>query len=326
MTIAGGVAIALGIISAVQAVPMGRSKTISTIDFLQGYSKRTPTWPPGLRGTGAIKRVILDVGANNGDHYTLQGYLAGHTVVSFEASPVVQTKFKALMKANDVQTTVVHVQSPENSLEASASSQLEISIARTQKQPHVYLVPVALSNTTGHASFHESPCQNKNKCGKANHLTTGGLAKGKTTVPVYRLDDIRLPVDKKRVWLLKIDVEGFENEVLHGARNLLTTNRIPYISVEFSPNGRKGTQWGENLLETLHGYGYSCHHMRGFGRCFDASARSPSIRCNFPFDTELLANAPSFKEYTKVFEIHDGEENKSQAMADLICSHKSIPH
>lgn len=78
------------------------------------------------------------------------------------------------------------------------------------------------------------------------------------SVAVEKLDDL-FPTESFA--LLKIDVEGFEMEVLDGAHDLLQTRRIRHIIYEDHRSG------GSGLSEKLTGYGYSLfaigHSVRG---------------------------------------------------------------
>lgn len=73
---------------------------------------------------------------------------------------------------------------------------------------------------------------------------------GKTQdkVKMEKLDDLRL----NNVSMIKIDVEGFEMEVIEGARDTIVRNR-PVMLVEIFNNAAKGEK-----IATLEGLGYRC--------------------------------------------------------------------
>eukprot|EP00177_Eucheuma_denticulatum_P007766 GFKZ01014126.1.p1 GENE.GFKZ01014126.1~~GFKZ01014126.1.p1 ORF type:complete len:384 (-),score=42.07 GFKZ01014126.1:184-1335(-) len=298
-------------------------KRVYTTNALAGFKKDKPSlWPPGFGGRGADGRYILDVGANNGDSYTLEGFKKGHNVFSFEPSPRVTSLFRQVMKKNHVDVALIKLQEGHQKGGFKAKK-LTIPFGNRMVNPKVYLLPLALSNGTGEGRFHESPCPNLAKCGKLNHLARG-YNRHDVKVQKFRLDDITLPVNARKIWFMKIDVEGHELEVLKGARKTIRASRMPYISLEFSSNGRKGTKWGVELLEELNGLGYVCYHLRGFGKCHDASFRSPSMKCNYPFPTSDVSAAPSFEEYTEVFEVLPGRQKRRRPMSDLMCAHSSV--
>lgn len=313
--------LAFSVVSGKQARHWGRR--VYSTDILDGFAKGKPSlWPPGHGGEGAAERIILDVGANNGDQYTLHGFQKGHMVFSFEPSPMLGSLFRDVMKKHKVDTAFVKMRIANDTKKYSRRT-VTIPYGNKAIKPKVYYIPVALSNQTGAASLHQSPCADLSKCGKSNRLVMDHK-KGSVRVPVFRFDDVILPVDKKNIWFMKIDVEGHELQVLQGARDLLKNVQVPYIALEMSSNGRKGIDWGVGLLDELHYQGYVCHHLRGFGRCHDSTLKSPSLKCNYPFSLTNKKNAPTFEEYVEVFQVKNGHEKKKRALADLMCVHKRI--
>lgn len=300
---------------------VGSERRVLSTNSLNGFRKDFPSiWPPGLGGQDAGERAILDIGANNGDTYTLPGYQQGHTVFAFEPSPMVNTLFRGVMRKNNVSVALVKMRKNEFDKSTLPAPVRKVKIpSGSSRRPKVYLLPIALSNYSGFAKFHESPCRDLEKCGKVNHIITSPAKVSRVSVPTYRLDDLSLPVSKNKVWLFKIDVEGHELEVLQGSRKFLREKQVPYIAVEFSNNGRTGIEWGVDLLEEMHSQGYDCYHLRGFGRCHDSRYKSPSLKCNYPFSTADELKAPTFEEYTQVFAVQTGKENEKRRMADLMC-------
>lgn len=67
-----------------------------------------------------------------------------------------------------------------------------------------------------------------------------------TTVPVHTLDEELKEFDKEKIALVKIDVEGWEKFVLHGAKDFLTKYE-PVLMVEFTENNTEAA--GYNVLE-----------------------------------------------------------------------------
>ncbi|PXF48576.1 hypothetical protein BWQ96_01745 [Gracilariopsis chorda] len=312
-------AIFLSLVIAIAAIPLPfaalRQKRVFTTNVLDGFKKDHPQlFPPGLGSKNASRMVVLDIGANNGDSYTLRAYKEGHTVVAFEPSPMVKDLFKDVMNENRVRLTVVNGSTgvPSKAQGVTASS---LKIGDRNK---VYLIPAALSKKTTILNLHQSPCSDKRKCGKINRLVEDSKSKNIVKVPVYRLDDISFPVDPEKVWFMKIDVEGHELEVLQGARNFIKSAKIPYIGLEFAAHGRAGIQWGVDLLEELHKQQYSCYHLRGFGKCHDREHRSPSLKCNYPFSVNDWKQAPTFEEYAETFEISANRPKKA-SLSDIMC-------
>lgn len=222
----------------------------------------------------------------------------------------------------------------DNNGDASKSN-IKVVIPRDESDhPRVYLLPFALSHQNGQVPFYESACKDDrngtSKCGKTNRIVASNSVRDSgrnptTMVNTFRLDDLELPAPHDSIWFVKIDVEGHEVDVIRGGRNFFKNNKnIQYIAVEFSANGRKGTKWGTELLDEIHNVGFTCFHLRGFGECHDSRHRSPSMRCNYPFEVDGdPASAPNFKQYTKVFEMTDKNINDRPRMSDLMCKRRS---
>lgn len=322
-------------------------RRIYSTNLLPGSKTNNPSlFPPGFGRVDALNKSILDVGAHIGDDYTIHGVTAGHTVIAFEPSPAVLQNFRKYMSQKGIPFSVVNhqhrlaaptrkhtgitneivsmvTQTPirQVSLSDGASGHgIRSENTVTAPQAQLFLIPFALSNVSGLAGFFESNCKTS-RCGKVNRIPVEGVdsVKGNIVVQKYRLDDLTLPIDMKKIWFLKVDVEGHELEVLQGARNLIRRSNLEYIVLEFSPNGRSGVQWGLNLLTELFEQGFTCFHLRGFGKCHNNSIKSPSLKCNFPFPLNNASMAPSFLDYTRVFQISDQAARMKPRMSDLMC-------
>lgn len=331
-------------------------RRVYSTNLLPGCKKDSPSLlPPGFGGKDAINKTILDVGAHIGDDYTIRGVTVGHTVIAFEPSPAVVENFKKYMVQKGMPLSVVNL---DHAVAAAAHARSRLSrdaidgivvrvlIPRTPKQfgdgsnsvesrsggidlsqARAFLMPFALSNETGLTKFFESGCKMPH-CGKVNRIPMHDVdsVTGNIVVPKYKLDDLILPTDTRKIWFLKIDVEGHELEVLQGARDLIRRSGLEYIVLEFSPNGQSGVQWGVDLLNELFEQGFTCFHLRGFGKCHDDTLRSPSLKCNFPFALNNASLAPSFQEYAKVFEIMEEGGRKKPHMADLMCKRRKMEY
>jgi len=69
------------------------------------------------------------------------------------------------------------------------------------------------------------------------------------------LDELLQEANKGKVDVLKIDTDGFEEEVLTGASTVFYSN--PIVFLEFSPNSLRRITVPENVISLLSKYGYS---------------------------------------------------------------------
>jgi FkbM family methyltransferase len=93
----------------------------------------------------------------------------------------------------------------------------------------VETVNKALADAPGRMAFHSHP-----RGAGASHLASDqSLRDGNETVEVSTVDIERAGHALARVDLIKIDVEGFEIDVLEGARDTIAADR-PYIALEFN--------------------------------------------------------------------------------------------
>jgi FkbM family methyltransferase len=148
-----------------------------------------------LRGYLKPGMVVVDAGANIG-YYTLLAASIGCTVHAFEPSPAIFAQLARTIEANGL--TGVHL------IEAGLS---DIDATLRLPVPHEDNHTPSLLDET--ASAHDE-------------------------VKVMRLDDYLESNHIKRVDLLKMDVEGFEPNILRGARRALDEHRIGAVMCEFN--------------------------------------------------------------------------------------------
>lgn len=91
-------------------------------------------------------------------------------------------------------------------------------------------------------------------------------------VPIMRLDDL----DSSKIpTLIKIDVEGFEPEVIAGARSILKNPKVQALIVETNGSGKRYGYNDEDLHKTILGFGFS------------SIAYNPELRKIFSLNNEM---------------------------------------
>ena len=93
----------------------------------------------------------------------------------------------------------------------------------------------AVSNFNGTADFYNRESHGIHSLGAHNK----GKVLSSSKVEVVKLDDFWKENINQQIGLLKIDVEGFEADVLEGSNYLLENNKIDAIIFEFSPRIHK---------------------------------------------------------------------------------------
>lgn len=162
-----------------------------------GYYYFDPT--PGvteLISSCLARGTMVDIGANVGFH-TLTAALFFDRVYAFEPTPETYASLDKNVKMNGFS--------------------------------NVALANVALASSNGSAILH----RDSRNCG-ANSLIEEGICgsdQGTVTVATQRLDDFVAQTGIQRVDFIKIDVEGFEAEVLEGAKETIATHS-PVLFVE----------------------------------------------------------------------------------------------
>jgi len=171
-----------------------------------------------IKNTGSEILTIFDVGANIGQ--SVHKFKAGFPdskIYSFE--PV--TRVFEQLKTNVADMTEVE------------------------------LFPCALGAAKGEATIHLGDHET------THSLIEGDRARGSETVPVDTVDSVCHRLGIERVDLLKIDVEGYDLEVLKGSVGLLEEGRIGFVLVEcgFTPGDERHVLF-DWIRDFLHPFGY----------------------------------------------------------------------
>jgi FkbM family methyltransferase len=143
--------------------------------------------------------VILDVGANIGFYGVLMGRTSRHAnIFCFEPHPVTSSHVREHIAMNGLD--------------------------------NVELVQAAVSDAPGELPLYDHGAGDEGKFS----LREGGASMGTVSVPVLTLDAFVAERELQDVSLIKADVEGFEPEVLRGARETIARD-LPSMCLEIPP-------------------------------------------------------------------------------------------
>lgn len=140
-----------------------------------------------------------------------------------------------------------------------------------------------IGNTNGNLQFHK---YQKSDVGGFNKIDLGNIwtkirsQQQKTTpnefatssyeVPIKKLDDYIEENSIKNINLLKIDTQGFEDEVLKGCKKALQNNCIDYIELELIIKGPyEKTLSFKNIEDLLNPYGYKLYGIKNGNNYYD---------------------------------------------------------
>lgn len=184
-------------------------------------------WYQALQARGLQGKVAFDVGVNYG--YT-SAWISrwAERVYTFEPNP-----------------------------NNAAMIREQLRIRQIQNVEHI---ATAISDHQGEGVLHLKSVDGHHSLGDIGASSTVGTMR----VPVTTLDWFAETRGINRVSLLKIDVEGFEPEVLRGARRLLSTRAIDLILFECSPRFYRQRGLDPRApMAVLEEYGYQTRTLHG---------------------------------------------------------------
>lgn len=199
-------------------------------DYIQNTVFTTRHWEPeiesilkeNLRSTD----VFFDIGANVG-YFSLYAIAQGcESVVSFEPSDELRSIFAHNLELNGVQDRICS------------------------------LVPRALGDTHGSGYYETGPLSNSG----IGRLTRNETA-GDTIIEITTLDQFLESSGHARPTVMKIDVEGWEPQVLRGARNLFTTHPPRIVIFEADCDG-SGALADREIEAHFSEFGYRVEHIK----------------------------------------------------------------
>jgi FkbM family methyltransferase len=126
---------------------------------------------------------------------------------------------------------------------------LDETLAR-HRATNVQLHPVALGACGGHVQVHVP----QGNFGAASIVRTGKGPAHVHNVPIVKLDDIMFVETPRPIALMKLDVEGYELEIIKGAQRLL--QEFPPQVILFESDASSEPQKGNAVLQMLREHGY----------------------------------------------------------------------
>lgn len=183
-----------------------------------------------LRNLKPQARTIIDIGANIGMN-TIEYATWGQTVHSFEPTP--QT-YEMLLKN-------IELAKRQGETKKGWHKQQDGSFASTKVTDQIFTYKMAVSSAPGEAEIVICP----NNAGH-NHLDNSHIPTANGKARASRVEKIKAQVELRTldsfgftdVDIIKIDVEGHEFEVLHGAEKTIMDN-LPVLQLEMLPDMAK---------------------------------------------------------------------------------------
>jgi FkbM family methyltransferase len=171
--------------------------------------------------------LFADVGANVGSYTVLAAAVCGATARSYEPLP-------------------------------HTFARLQDNVALNHLADRVTAVQAGIGRTPGTLRF-TADLDTMNHALAAGEQYTGRVVE----CPIVRLDDDlggAVPV------LVKIDVEGFEAEVLAGGERTFASDRLQALLIEMNDSGQRYRTTHDSLHQTLSGFGFRPHGYDPFAR------------------------------------------------------------
>ena len=203
-----------------------RDSVLSRIIY-DGFEKEELTFVKEILREGDI---FIDIGANVGLFSLIATNCIGTkgSIISFEPSPVTFRRLRENISLNNIE--------------------------------NIDLKNIGLSNQSGELNFYVSD----NGYDAWDSFATGQDDKLQRAivVSVSTLDQELEQVDKSRIKLIKIDVEGWEKYVLIGGKNLFI-NYAPIVMVEFTEENTFNAGYAiHEIYDLMVDYGYVWHKIK----------------------------------------------------------------
>ena len=242
-----------GVGSAVEtnAIPIGIYPIMR--DFSCGHLNMEP--PRALQQPGR-GRLVIDVGLSAKPLETITAMTNGFNVIGFELVP---ENFRKIRRTYKDHPRVRFV-----NLEPDGRGGWKLPASVVQPPPlgadgsgFAYIINAGLASKSSTAYVDAN--------GTPSSQVGGAGGKGAVATPLATLDDVLPPWAGDAIYMLKVDTQGFELNVLAGARKSLAAHRFKYVLYEFSPSlmtrGLLGSPM--DLLREMPRHGAICFDMMG---------------------------------------------------------------
>lgn len=173
--------------------------------------------------------------------------------------------------------------------------------AKSLNVPNLHLYNHALGANDSVLTFSASKSMTKVVDLEGNPNMQTGLFRAEAR----RLDDLKDLFTECHIDLLKVDVEGFEMEVIDGAEGLLREQRVDmiYIEVGFNKTGTQQSYFG-SIDRRLQEFGYRV--FRIYEQRNEWIQDSPLLRrCNFAYMSARFAEANPYKARKEIVRLKD---------------------
>lgn len=198
-------------------------------------------------------------------------------------------------------------------------------VAKARARPNLECIHAAAASTDGEARFAGGGTGGRVVAAgrglslfrKAWSKRWGGRKQGGgVRVPSLTLDSILAARNISHVYIVKIDVQGFELEVLRGLVGALREQRVLYVLFEFWPRGmRQHGLDAHEVLQLLHQHGYTMFDSRGLRLGADASPAPLTASSTFQRPVGLRANVDWYLNHDARYNANFGYWTDILAMA-----------
>jgi FkbM family methyltransferase len=174
-------------------------------------------------------QIWIDVGANVGYFSILLSKLVGDSgaVIAFEPNPVTRNFLELSVKRNKRKNVTVY--------SCALGADTALAALHVPREPRSIVGGHGRPSLIRHADIKETV---------------------EVPVEIQSLDSI---VHETKIWGIKMDVEGYETEVLKGAQNLFTRNPPAVVLSEVAPGLTTPAELGRSIL----GFGYKAFDVEG---------------------------------------------------------------